>query len=128
MAVHFTGETTATITSYQCKQSNSLNILSTLHKKLLFQSTIIRSGTLRCRRLDAADSMPPTRCQAKPMPSQHDAKIYCLTFKLLLTSGVLVVSVSSRRHRVGDIELGHFPIIRSVSQKPCSFITRRRLV
>ena len=43
MAVHSTGETTATIISYQCKQPKSLNILSTLHKKLLFQSTIIRS-------------------------------------------------------------------------------------
>ena len=43
MAVHSTGDTTATITSYQCKQPKSLNILSILHKKLLFQSTIIRS-------------------------------------------------------------------------------------
>ena len=43
MAVHSAGDTTATITSYQCKQPKSLNILSTLHKKLLFQSTIIRS-------------------------------------------------------------------------------------
>ena len=43
MAVHSTGDTTETITSYQCKQSKSLNILSTLHKNLLFQSTIIRS-------------------------------------------------------------------------------------
>ena len=43
MAVHSTGDTTATIISYQCKHSNSLNILSTLHKKLLLQSTIIRS-------------------------------------------------------------------------------------
>ena len=29
---HFTGDTTATITSYQCKKSKSTNILSTLHK------------------------------------------------------------------------------------------------
>ena len=36
MAVHFTGDTTATITSYQCKQPKSLNIVSTLHKELLF--------------------------------------------------------------------------------------------
>ena len=43
MAAHTTGDTTATITSYQCKQPKSLNILSTLHKKLLFQSTITRS-------------------------------------------------------------------------------------
>ena len=43
MAVHSTGDTTATITSYQCKQPKSLNLLSTLHKKFLFQSTIIRS-------------------------------------------------------------------------------------
>ena len=41
VAVHSTGDTTATITSYQCKQSKSVNILSILHKKLLFQSTII---------------------------------------------------------------------------------------
>ena len=33
MAIHSTGDTTATITSYQCKQSKSLNIVSTLHKK-----------------------------------------------------------------------------------------------
>ena len=43
MAAHSTGDTTKTIISYQCKQPKSLNILSTLHKKLLFQSTIIRS-------------------------------------------------------------------------------------
>ena len=30
--VHSTGDTTATITSYQCKQSKSVNILSTLNK------------------------------------------------------------------------------------------------
>ena len=39
MAVHTTGDTTATITSYQCKQPKFLNTLSTLHKNLLFQST-----------------------------------------------------------------------------------------
>ena len=43
MAVYSTGDTTVIITSYHCKQPKSLNILSTLHKKLLFQSTIIRS-------------------------------------------------------------------------------------
>ena len=32
MVVHSTGDTTATITSYQCKQSKSVNILSTLNK------------------------------------------------------------------------------------------------
>ena len=42
MAVHSTGDTTATITSYRCKQLKFLYILSTPHKKLLFQSTIIR--------------------------------------------------------------------------------------
>ena len=47
MAVHSTGDTTATITSYQCKKLKSLNILSTLHKKLLFHSTIIRSVSLK---------------------------------------------------------------------------------
>ena len=32
MLVHSTGDTIVTITSYQCKQSKSVNILSTLHK------------------------------------------------------------------------------------------------
>ena len=32
MVVHSTGDTTATITSHQCKQSKSVNILSTLNK------------------------------------------------------------------------------------------------
>ena len=48
------------------------------------------------------------------MPSQLDAKIYSLTFKLLFTGGVLVVSAAlslpgiESGHRVGGIELGHF--------------------
>ena len=47
MAVHSTKDTTAAITFYQCKKLKSLNILSILHKKLLFQSTIIRSASLK---------------------------------------------------------------------------------
>ena len=35
MLVHSTGDITATIISYQCKQSNSVNILSTLHKDVV---------------------------------------------------------------------------------------------
>ena len=35
MAVHSTGDIIATITSYQCKQSKSVNILSTLHKDVV---------------------------------------------------------------------------------------------
>ena len=35
MVLHFTGDTTATITSYQCKQSKSVNILSTLNKDVV---------------------------------------------------------------------------------------------
>ena len=46
MTVYFTGDTTATITSYQCKYLKSVNILSTLDKKVVFQSTIIRSVSI----------------------------------------------------------------------------------
>ena len=35
MAAHSTGDTTATFTSYLCKQSKSVNILSTLHKDVV---------------------------------------------------------------------------------------------
>ena len=35
MAVHSTGDTTATITSYQCKKSMSVNILSTVLKNVV---------------------------------------------------------------------------------------------
>ena len=35
MVVQSTGDTTATITSYQCKQLNYINILSTLHKDVV---------------------------------------------------------------------------------------------
>ena len=38
-------------------------------------------------------SMPPTRRKPNSMPAQLDAKIYSLTFTLLFTSGVLMVSV-----------------------------------
>ena len=35
MVVHAIGKTTATIISYQCKKSKSVNILSTLHKDIV---------------------------------------------------------------------------------------------
>ena len=35
MLVHSTGDTTVIITYYQCKQSKSVNILSTLHKDVV---------------------------------------------------------------------------------------------
>ena len=35
MVAHSTGDTTVTITSYQCKQSKSVNILNTLHKDIV---------------------------------------------------------------------------------------------
>ena len=48
------------------------------------------------------------------MPSQLDAKIYSLIFLiffelLLFTCGVLVVSASSQRHRVGPFPFGRWP-------------------
>ena len=35
MVVNYTEDTTATITSYQCKQLKSVNILNTLHKDIV---------------------------------------------------------------------------------------------
>ena len=64
---------------------------------------------LSCRKRVGYASMPPTRCLANSMPSQLNAKIYSLTFKLLFTSGV---GIEFAWRRVGGIELGHFPARR----------------
>ena len=63
--------------------------------KIQTSSAIIRVWSAKGQvRFNTADSMPgqldakPTGCQANLIPSQLDAKIYNLTFKLLFINGV----------------------------------------
>ena len=47
MFVHSTGDTSATIASYQGKQSKFVNILNTLHKDVVIPDTIMGSASLK---------------------------------------------------------------------------------